>query len=228
MADSIEYVLFNIGGQKYEVSRAFLNRHPDTRMAHMEDEYNDNSVDGNTEGIYIARNGVCFPYVFEYLRDGKVQSLPLVVTKEALIADLVYFGVTAIDPDAINEHCLWGPDVAEVAKTMNLEISRLLQIEAHSIGLQHDYAMFARVCMERFRYYGVSKVYQFNLEENLEEDKVAIRVAKGISCENYAETCNQYLHRVGLEISSLMQHRFEDAFVVRLRVIGGANAYTEC
>lgn len=84
---SEETAKFNVGGKIYEVSRATLNKFPNTMLARMASEMwqdNKNAV------MFIERDSERFRYCLDYMRDGKVHLSP-VVSKEALLADLEYF-----------------------------------------------------------------------------------------------------------------------------------------
>jgi len=85
-------VKFNIGGTRYEVARSLLEGHPDTMVARMASE--DWQQNAEAE-IFIERDGTRFKYFLDYLRDGKV-SLPLSVSKAAMLEDMKYYGV---DPE---------------------------------------------------------------------------------------------------------------------------------
>jgi hypothetical protein len=97
-------VVFNVGGTKYEVSRSLLDMHPNTMLARSASkEWNT----GETGEIFLERSGFRFQFILDYLRDDKV-SLPLVVSKEALMADLVYFGVEHVNEESIDENSASG------------------------------------------------------------------------------------------------------------------------
>jgi len=80
---------FNIGGQRYEVSRSLLESHPDTMLAKSaSDQW---QKDPKSE-IFIERDGQRFRYILDYLRDGKV-CLPLIETRDAFVAELEYYNI---------------------------------------------------------------------------------------------------------------------------------------
>ena len=85
-------VKFNVGGTRYEVARSLLEAHPDTMVTRMASE--DWQQNAEAE-IFIERDGTRFKYFLDYLRDGKI-SLPLSVSKDAMLADMNYYGV---DPE---------------------------------------------------------------------------------------------------------------------------------
>lgn len=82
-------VQFNVGGIRYEVAQSLLDACPDSmlaRIASKEWEQNEKSE------IFIERDGTRFKYCLDVLRDGKV-SLPLTVSKSAILEDLIYYGI---------------------------------------------------------------------------------------------------------------------------------------
>jgi hypothetical protein len=62
--------------------------------------------DPNAE-IFIERDGEIFRHVLSYLRDGKV-SLPPIVTKASLLADLQYYGIENIQEDKMDDTLVTG------------------------------------------------------------------------------------------------------------------------
>ena len=90
-------VCFNVGGKRYEVSRALLEMHPNTKLAQSASEHWETNLKAE---IFMERDGDRFTYVLDYLRDGRA-CLPLVIPKDALVADLEYFGVEHVDETKI-------------------------------------------------------------------------------------------------------------------------------
>ena len=94
---SKQTVKFNVGGQKFEVSRSLLSMHPNTMLARCADEKWHEDPDSE---IFIDRNGARFGICLDYLRDGEVV-LPLITPKEAVLADLNYYGIENVHPSSI-------------------------------------------------------------------------------------------------------------------------------
>ena len=93
-------VKFNVGGQRYEVSKALLSSNPSTKLAKL---INDKSTKGKSgKEVFFDRDGTLFGYVLTYLRDGRVD-LPRTVRKKALVHELDYYGVQNIDENAIDD-----------------------------------------------------------------------------------------------------------------------------
>jgi hypothetical protein len=92
------FVNLNVGGTHYEVSRTVLESQPESMLASLvSDRWNNHGDEttGNNEAkaIKVDRNGFRFQFVLDYLRDGTV-SLPLTVSKDALLLDFAYFGIS--------------------------------------------------------------------------------------------------------------------------------------
>ena len=93
-------VKFNVGGTRYEVARSLLDACPDSMLARIvSKEWHQNE---ETE-IFIERDGTRFKYCLDVLRDGKV-SLPLTVSKSAILEDLIYYGIGAESSSISYDH----------------------------------------------------------------------------------------------------------------------------
>lgn len=93
-----ETATFNVGGKIYEVSRATLDKFPDTMLARMASK----TWQENQKAVmFIERDSERFRYCLDYMRDGKVHLSPA-VSKEALLADLEYFGFQDIKESDID------------------------------------------------------------------------------------------------------------------------------
>ena len=87
---STEIIKFNIGGDRFEVSRDMLEtNHPDTMLARIASEQWQQDPDAE---IFIERDGKIFRHVLSFLRDDNV-NLPITVSKEMLINELSYYGI---------------------------------------------------------------------------------------------------------------------------------------
>ena len=93
-----EVVKFNIGGQRYEVSRSLLDKHPDSMLSKSASEqWQEDPV----AEIFIERDGLRFRYVLDYLRDDRLE-LSLTESKKAIIDDLEYYDI-AVEEDNIDD-----------------------------------------------------------------------------------------------------------------------------
>ncbi len=89
-------VKFNIGGQRYEVSRSLLRIYPESMIAKCaSDEWQE---DPDAE-IFIEGDGDLFRYVLTYLRHGSV-CLPITESKGALMKELEFYGIV------VDEECI--------------------------------------------------------------------------------------------------------------------------
>jgi hypothetical protein len=90
-------VQLNVGGVRYEVAEDTLMRYEDTMLAKMiSGKWKEG---GNTEPLFIDRNGERFQYILDWYRDGKI-TVPKTITVEAIKSETLFFGLPA---DAIIE-----------------------------------------------------------------------------------------------------------------------------
>ena len=89
----IEIVKFNVGGQRYEVSRSLLSLHPKTVIAMSVSEQQQNDPE---KEILIDWDGAIFCHALNYIGDGKV-SLSITIRKETLLTELEYYGVGGVE-----------------------------------------------------------------------------------------------------------------------------------
>jgi hypothetical protein len=100
MAEELESIKFNVGGNTYEVSRSLLDQFPNTMIARAASEMWNKKTRSKDKPIFIDRNGDRFAYVLDNMRDNKIQ-LPITVSKEGLIDDMHYYGFDNIDSISI-------------------------------------------------------------------------------------------------------------------------------
>jgi hypothetical protein len=84
-----ETVQFNVCGRGYTISRSLLKLYPDSLLAMSASK---SWQEDPTAEIFIDRDGDRFRYILDYMRDGNVV-LPCTVSKEAVLADLEYYGI---------------------------------------------------------------------------------------------------------------------------------------
>jgi hypothetical protein len=101
-------VTFDVGGQTYAISRNIVMSHPDTMLARIASETWQKDP---TATIFINGDGERFRYVLDYLRTGSI-SLPITVSKPAILKDLEYYGFENINPNNIDG---WGNASLEAA-----------------------------------------------------------------------------------------------------------------
>ena len=94
-----EIFCFNVGGVKYDVSRATLELHPDCMLTKMiSKSWNE---DETNRTFFIDRDGNRFRYVLDYMRDGGYIHLPITESRAAICQELDYFGFTNVPEDSI-------------------------------------------------------------------------------------------------------------------------------
>ena len=92
MTDTVQ---FNIGGTPYKVSRSLIESHPDSMLAKSVSEQ---WLEDPEAEVFIDRDGICFRFVLNYMRDGKVV-LPVTESKESVLAELQYYGIESNETD---------------------------------------------------------------------------------------------------------------------------------
>lgn len=90
-------VTFNVGGEKYTISKSLLENFPETMLsAAASKEWHEDQ----DQEIFIDRNGRRFQFVLDYLRDGKI-TLPMHETKDAIATELEFYNIE-VDMDCIH------------------------------------------------------------------------------------------------------------------------------
>lgn len=133
MMECLKTIKFNIGGTKYEVSKALLERYSgsmletiaSTRWRTTSSENND-SIE-NSHEIFVDRNGERFQFVLDYMKDG-VAVLPFSIPRASFIQDLEYFGLDHVD-SAIT---IAVPSFLELSKSLE-HYHYCLEIKFHNI-----------------------------------------------------------------------------------------------
>jgi len=83
-------VQFDVDGRLFKIRRSLLESHEGTMLARSAAEVWKDK-DNPDAPIFINRDSQRFSHVLDYLRDGKV-SIPITVSKRALLKDLDYYG----------------------------------------------------------------------------------------------------------------------------------------
>ena len=92
---NIKPITFNIGGQRYEISRSLLDQFPESMLANCA---SGQWLENPEKEIFIERDGAAFRYILNYMRDGSV-FLPVTERKQSFIKELEYYGIEARDSD---------------------------------------------------------------------------------------------------------------------------------
>lgn len=141
MSDGRENVMFDVGGKQYKVSCSLIDRFPSTILARMTSEVWRGADDDKP--IFIDRDGETFRYCLDYMRDGHV-SIPITVSKGALIKDLNYYGFTDIDEGAIECDGSTGLAFAHMYRRF-----RDLEKEGEALQTKGDFMLLAAECAKR-------------------------------------------------------------------------------
>ena len=126
-------VNFNVGGQKYQVSRSLLGQYPDTMLARSASEQW--QTDPESE-IFIERDGERFRSVLDYLRDGKA-ILPVTVAKAAVLEDMLYYGVENVDESDFDDSLIKGIQSAGGVEN-KVDVLAFLTEEKHRIDRERE------------------------------------------------------------------------------------------
>jgi len=143
-------VRFNVGGKRYEVSRSLLEMHPDTMLARSA------SVQWQTDPeveIFIERNGDRFQYVLDYLRDDGRVFVPVTLAREALLADLHYYGITGVDKAKIVACKLSSSGGQSMFHEMHRHVSESIegwQKEIDAIKIQQACLQLSTTCTSHY------------------------------------------------------------------------------
>lgn len=100
----MKIVKLNVGGHPYQVSRALLEKYPQsliTRTVVSAEESHNRSYDDSESSaeVFICGDGTAFRYVLNYLRHGHV-FLPITETKASFMNELSHYGIVA-NPDEV-------------------------------------------------------------------------------------------------------------------------------
>ncbi len=128
-----QIITFDVGGQKYKVSKSQIDLHPNSMLARCVSEQWRHDLD---QEIFIDRDGPLFRYVLTYMRNNGKVNLPFTVSKDDLVDELVYFGFQDIDLEKIHE----GRD--HIVHAMREAILKE--------SMEADYATFAALLMDHF------------------------------------------------------------------------------
>ncbi len=133
-----EVVKFNIGGQRYEVSRSLLCIYPESMLAKCaSDQWQE---DPEAE-IFIEGDGDLFRYVLIYLRHGSV-CLPVTESNGALMKELEFYGID------VNEESICNAETDKVMalQTFKIAIAELMNY-TESLHAEYCCSQLAHDCI---------------------------------------------------------------------------------
>ncbi len=198
-------VRFNIGGQRYEVSRSLLGLHPKSMLAKC---ISDQWKERHEAEIFIEGDGDLFRYVLIYLRHGSV-SLPITESKVALVKELEFYGID-VDEDGIDETAT---NKAKALQTFKIAIAELMDYtgRAHE---EYRYSQLALDCilayletMRKDSFSLCTKGHSRELVKYLTTDENAARNVRKLLAlvkkdANVKQKVNVHLNKVGLHLTN--------------------------
>ena len=205
-------VRFNVGGNRYQLSRSLLDMHPKTMLAQSASEQWLQNPDAE---VFVERDGIQFGYVLDYLRDDGSVILPMTVPKPSFLADLVYYGVENVDESKIV--CFHDHDPSHLSDNKDCVHERVISetetwfdnCTVVSLAKECAVRYLASGCQLQFDIYGNCADYIERVDIILCPDRtfVALWICIGNDdCKSLFSTqneCNKYLAKVGLKLVSL-------------------------
>lgn len=185
-----ETVKFNVGGRKVEVPKSLLAQHPNTLISKSASNQLHNDPEAE---IFIGRDGILFPYVLSYLRDGKVH-LPITVSKQALLDELVYYGAAVIDDKAIDDSRTQG--------VLDMQVLENILKDAEDAVIRGECAFVAAYLIrnhvqetrpEQYTHYVYST-------RNVEEEILCTKLSNISTIDSSTHVCNEFLNKAGLNL----------------------------
>jgi BTB/POZ domain len=144
-------IKFNVGGKMFEVNRSLLTKCDDKMMLRVAAEMSDPP----NEPIFIDRDSELFVYVLDYIRDGKV-SVPISISKESFISDLVFYGIDVIDTNVnISGSCASHLKLCMLNHNMKMSKNKEKTIR---LQFRRECRIFAKCCLEKIVTHMVSLV----------------------------------------------------------------------
>jgi hypothetical protein len=187
-----ETITFNVGGHKYEVSKnLFELNYPNSMLAKSaSDQWHE---DPESE-IFIERDGALFAFVLSYIRDQKV-SLPLTVSKKALLDELAYYGIDVGNEEDIDDGKARGV-LAANSLLFSAELMQSVAYEAEKHVTESVCASVAAHIIRKYLQYPETWFTGAISSHNFPRygDLVKVPLDKRL------ELCNLYLNKAGLNL----------------------------
>ena len=180
-------VKFNVGGQPYQVSRSLLALYPQTMLA--KSAAKQWQEDPESE-VFIERDGEMFRHVLNYLRDGNVK-LPLTVTKDGFLLELVYYGVDGIDEKNVDDSLITASQATQGLVHVD-KVCASLESLVKSLTVKKNAAQFAVLSLKHMKYGRFRKCWQVNINSWGKDIDLAQTYKR--------DEVNAHLIKVGLEI----------------------------
>ena len=186
-------ITFNIGGQRYEISRSLLDQFPDTMLTKSASEA---GLKDESEEIFIERDGSTFRHVLSYMRDGKVV-LPVTEPKKSFVDELTYYGLEVRDEDIDHGRAQ--------LQSYPFPIFSLLRKLTDELDRNILGQKLARFCVQEFfnGVEGTRRKSQFTLQVKDENDFLT-EVCNTSNTHSIIQIANDHLSNVGLEVVSVV------------------------
>jgi hypothetical protein len=210
---STKTIHFNVGGQKYQVSKSLLDIYPRTMLSKC---FSDAWCSSHESEIFIERDGTLFIYVLKYLRDLKV-SIPITVSKSDLLNELIYYGIEDINEEHIYDNesqtFLAAKYFILGGQIMNDTLVQTRN-EASELNIKRSCLLVVGECIERYISEGNNKdVLNFVQNETSDSHNDDYFGTVYETQETSIDLCNQYLNKIGLMLCSILRssrYNFED------------------
>lgn len=164
---SPKIVTFNIGGHLYEVSRSLLRQFPESVLAMKAEEapYGIMPVP-----ISLDRDGERFRYCLAFMRDGRV-SLPVSVSKQAVLKDLEFYGLALEDDGLVDEssaHVAAADHIIQLVRESqeNRRESAYIRVQMDKLALRCFVFYITSVSQESNLDGGFPRIFQKSLRQN--------------------------------------------------------------
>lgn len=93
-----DMIHFNAGGKRFKVSCSLLKMYPNTLLTQM---FIHHLHSKSKKEVILPGDGIQFRFILDYLCCNGFVTLPMTVTKEAFLADLVHFRIENACTDKI-------------------------------------------------------------------------------------------------------------------------------
>ena len=214
-------VCFDVGGIRYIVSRTLLELYPNTVLTQSASK----QCTGNCGEVvvFLNRNGGHFKYVLDYLQNnGRVYLQMYAITKEEFLDDLVFYGITDVDeskivyayaPDANSNE-----DVDDVIDFWRSNISVITLVEHCATKYRQTRQLVTTIYHPAHPSSPICNVKQAQKLWDALSTLMVCQSRGQTSISDYAkEECNDYLHEIGLEITSATSLNVMSAVKVTMR-----------
>ena len=194
-------IRFNIGGQRFKISRSLLEKHPNSLLA--EEAFN-RVHSRSPKEIVLARNGSLFVFVLVYLRGNGHVILPMTISTEVFMAELRYYEIDIFEAGMILQ------EVPPAAQSLSSVLEGIrAEIDSWSIYLaivvlaQSCASMHFETNRELEIFVRRDPTQMACSKENWHALYLLLRDGGEQICQLIREDCSKYLQKVGLKVISI-------------------------